>query len=363
MTDTQRKLAQVRSILAERQLDAVLIKRICNFAWLTDGAANYVGLAADVGAAMLLVTRDAQYVVTTNIEAARLAAEEPLAALGFELRPTPWHTPAAALAGLTAGLRLGADAPHPGAADLSEEFNRLRLHLTSVEGERLRGLGLACGRAMDAAIRRVRPGMTEYKIAGLLSQSAYAQGVVPIVNLIATDERIFRFRHPLPTERRLEKYAMLVLCGRREGLVASITRLIYFGALPDELRRKQEACARIDATFIGRTRPGARVAEILQAGIAAYAATGYGDEWQLHHQGGAAGYQAREYLATPTTTETVHEGQAFAWNPSITGVKSEDTILVGPETNEVLTAIPDWPTIAVEVDGRVWERPAILEVR
>ncbi len=260
-------------------------------------------------------------------------------------------------------MRLGADVPHAGAADLGEEFNRLRVRLTAAEGERFRALGRACARAMDAAIRAVRPGMTEYEIAGLLSEHTYAQGATPIVNLIATDERILRFRHPLPTGKRLEKYAMLVLCGRREGLVASITRLIHFGPLPDELRRKQEACAIVDATLISRTRPGVPVADILQAGIEAYAAVGYSDEWQLHHQGGAAGYQAREYLATPTTTAVVHGGQAFAWNPSIAGVKSEDTILVGPEANEVLTAIPGWPTIAVEVDGQVWERPAILEIR
>lgn len=363
MTYIQYKLGLVRLLLAERGLDAVLIKRICNFAWLTDGAANYVGIAADVGAAMLLVTRDAQYVVTTNIEAARIAAEEPLAELGFELRASPWHTPAAALTELTSGLRLGADAPHAGATDLGEQFNRLRVRLTPAEGERFRALGRDCGRAMDAAIRAVRPGMTEYEIAGLLAEHTYAQGAVPIVNLIATDERIFRFRHPLPTGKRLEKYAMLVLCGRRAGLVASITRLVHFGPLPDELRRKQEACAAVDATFISRTRPNARVADILQAGIDAYAAAGFADEWQLHHQGGATGYQAREYLVTPTTAASVHEGQAFAWNPSIAGVKSEDTILVGPETNEVLTAIPGWPTLRVEVDGRTWERPAILEVR
>lgn len=362
MTDIQIKLAQVRSVLAARQCDAVLIKRICNFAWLTDGAANYVGIAADAGAAMLLVTADAQYVLTTNIEATRLAAEEPLANLGFVLRPAPWYTPSSVLAELTAGLRLAADAPHPGAADLGDEFNRLRLKLTPGEGERFRSLGRACGRAMSAAIHSVRPGMTEYGIAGLLSEHTYAQGVTPIVNLIATDERIFKFRHPLPTGKRLEKYAMLVLCGRRGGLVASITRLVHFGPLSDELRRKQKACARVDATFIGQTRPGARIADIFQAAQAAYAATGFADEWQLHHQGGAAGYQAREYLATPGSVEVVHAGQAFAWNPSITGVKCEDTILVGAAATEVLTETPGWPTLPVEAAGKTWLRPAILEL-
>ena len=199
MTDTQNKLSQVRSVLVRRGLDAALIKRIANFAWLTDGAANYVGIAAEVGAASLLITPDAQYVLASNIEATRLAAEELLAARGFAIRPGPWHEPSSILAELARGLRLGADAPHPDAADLSDDFNRLRLRLTPAEGERFRLLGRACAQAMDAAIRQVRPGMTEYEIAGLLSDQTYAQGAVPIVNLIATDERVFRFRHPLPT--------------------------------------------------------------------------------------------------------------------------------------------------------------------
>jgi antitoxin VapB len=51
-----------------------------------------------------------------------------------------------------------------------------------------------------------------------------------------------------------------------------------------------------------------------------------------------------------------------AWNPSITGAKSEDTILVGNDGNENVTAIPGWPAITVKVDGRVVERPDILEI-
>ena len=362
MTDTQAKLTQVRALLARRGLDAALIKRIPNFAWLTDGAANYVGIAADVGAAMLLVTPDGQYVLTNNIEAERLAAEEPLAARGFDLRPAPWHEPSPVLAELARNLRLGADAPHPGAVDLGDDLNRLRLTLTPAEGERFRKLGRACAQAMNAAIRQVRPGMTEYEIAGLLSDHTYAQGAVPTVNLIATDERIFRFRHPLPTGRRLEKYAMLVLCGRMDGLIASVTRLVHFGPLPDELRRKQLACATVDATFLSRTRPGARVADIFCAAVDAYAATGFADEWRQHHQGGAAGYMGREYLGTTSSAEIVQPGQAFAWNPSIAGVKCEDTFLVGEAANEVLTAIVGWPMLEVQVDGRTWTRPAILEL-
>jgi antitoxin VapB len=53
--------------------------------------------------------------------------------------------------------------------------------------------------------------------------------------------------------------------------------------------------------------------------------------------------------------------QAYAWNPSITGTKSEDTMLVGDDGNEVITAMPGWPTIELKLDGKTIQRPAILE--
>jgi antitoxin VapB len=215
---------------------------------------------------------------------------------------------------------------------------------------------------MDSAVRAVRPGQTEYQIAGLLAHQAERRGVRAVVNLIATDERIFAFRHPLPTDKKLERYAMLVLCGRRWGLVCSVTRFVHFGQLPDGLRRKAEVVALVDATFIAGTRPGRLLGEIFQQAMGAYAETGFPDEWHLHHQGGPAAYEPREYLATPHSTDVVSVGQAYAWNPSITGTKSEDTILVGEVGNEVLTAIKNWPTLPVTIDDQEIARPAILEM-
>ena len=156
---------------------------------------------------------------------------------------------------------------------------------------------------------------------------------------------------------------MLILGGRQQGLICSITRLIHFGRLSDELRQKQQATATVDATLIAHTRPGATLGEIFAHGQAAYAATGFGDEWQLHHQGGAAGYDGREYLGLPGAPEVVQAGQVFSWNPSITGTKSEDTVLVGDQGNEVLTAIAGWPTLPITVGNQVIERPAILEIK
>jgi antitoxin VapB len=180
--------------------------------------------------------------------------------------------------------------------------------------------------------------------------------------LVATDERIFSYRHPLPTDKKMDRYAMVVLCGRRWGLVCSVTRLVHFGRLPEEVRRKANAVAFIDATFLHQTTPGKLLGDIFQSAVQAYADQGYGGEWKLHHQGGPAGYEPREFLGLPGSQDQVFAGQTYAWNPSITGAKSEDTILIGDSGNEVLSEIPGWPLIQVEIGAEVYKRPDILEI-
>ena len=364
MTELDRRRKQIESFLEERGLDALLLQRVSSFAWATCGAASYVNTATTFGEATLIITPGGRYLIANNIEATRLEQEEKLKDQGWEFRVGPWYEAQKAIGELTGGLRIGADVPYPGTTDISAELARLRSVLSAEEVERFRTLSSMCAEAMEKAIRAVRPSQTEYQIAGLLAQEAESRGAQAIVNLIATDERIFSLRHPLPTDKELERYAMLVLCGRRWGLVCSITRLVHFGPLPDELRRKSEAMAQVDASFITATRPGRTLGEIFEVAQGAYAKTGFADEWQLHHQGGPAGFEPREYVAVPGSTDVVVAGQTYAWNPSITGAKSEDTVLVGEDSNEVLTTIPDWPMLSVAVEGQAEPmlRPAILEI-
>jgi antitoxin VapB len=362
MNESEIKFKQIKDLLERHQLDALLLQRVSSFAWATCGAASYVNTASDLGAARLLITPDQRYVITDNIEATRLEQEEHLVQAGWTFHISPWYKGLDPVPGLTKNLRLGSDAPYAGAVDLSADLARLRANLTEAEGERFRELGRLCAQALNRAVQTVRPGQTEHEIAGRLAQEAESLGVQAIVNLIATDERIFAFRHPLPTEKTLDRYAMLVLCGRRQGLVCSLTRLVHFGRLPEEIRGKTRAVAQVDAALIAATRPGQTLAQVFQAGITAYANAGYPEEWHLHHQGGPAGYEPREAVATPVSEEFVLAGQAFAWNPSVTGTKSEDTILVSEENNEIITGIAGWPMLSVEVAGQALQRPAVLEI-
>ena len=360
MDELEEKRRRLRALMEERRVEAVCLCRVANFAWYTGGIEPVVMLSSDRAEAALLIEPERRTVLCNSVEHPRLRDEERLGELGYEFLVWPWHDSPTGVDELVRGRRWAADWPLPGAEDLSAEIAHLRFELTTQEVERYRQLGPATGRSLEQAARQVRPGMTEMEIAGRIAAESMKEGVTPTLLLVGGDERIFRYRHPIPTSRPVQTYAMLVLCGRRWGLVASATRLVHFGRLNDELLRKQTACAFVDATFNLSTVVGASVGEVFARGAQAYEDVGYPEEWRRHNQGGAAGYESRDYEGTPACQETVLAEQGFAWNPSITGVKSEDTILVHPEGIEFLTPTGDWPTLHVSIGDQEMDRPAIL---
>jgi Xaa-Pro aminopeptidase len=362
LQEIETKIQRVHALLHERRLDALWLRRTSSFAWATCGADAHINTASSDGIASLLVTLRDRYLVTNNIEIHRLEQEGHLAGQGWQLLVSPWFDPGDQFTKITAGLKVGSDLASSQMLDLSSETAWLRAQLTPAEGERFRKLGGLCAEAMLQAVQALKPGMTEYQVSGLLAAAFESRGVQLIVNLVACDERVLAFRHPLPTDKALKRYAMLVVCGRKWGLVCSLTRLVYFGSFPAALRAKIEATARIDAVLISATRPGARLSEIFEQAQGAYAEAGFPNEWHLHHQGGLAGYEPRELTVTPAALEAVLSGQAFAWNPSISGAKSEDTILVGDQGNEILTQIQGWPVVDVAIGDQTIQRPAVLEM-
>jgi len=365
MRPTPEELAEkerrVRQLMAAGNLDALLIGRQDNFAWITGGGSNFVSTATEVGVASILVTADGKWLLCDNIEQARVLEEE-LAGLGFASEAWQWWTGslARAVEGIAPKARIGSDIPLTGAEPIAPALARCRWSLLEPEVERYRWLGQRVGEAIAETCRRVRPGMTEWQVAGSLGGRLIEQGIVPTVLLVAADERACRYRHPIPTDRKVEKHAMVVVCGRRWGLIVSATRIVHFGQPGDELAKKHRAVVEVDAAFITATRPGAVVGEIFRAGQQAYARTGFAEEWKHHHQGGPTGYAGREFRATPESKETVLANQAFAWNPSIAGTKSEDTIIATDGGPEILSLSGGFPTLNIEAPGASIPRPDIL---
>jgi len=356
------KLTRVRGFMAEKGYDGVALTTQANYAWLTCGGDNHVAMASEGGVAYLLVTADAVYLMTNNIEAGRQRDEE-IADLPIQVHEQMWHDEdREAMARAVVGDgKVASDGAWPaGSSSQASALARLRWQLLEPEVERYRWVGKQTAAALAATATEIRPGMTEHEIAALLGGKLLSHGITPAVLLIATDGRCFGYRHPIPTDRKLERHAMLVIGARRWGLGVSATRMVHFGAPDAELRRRHEAVCRVDARLIRETVPGAAVRDIFTRAVETYRDTGYPDEWTLHHQGGATGYAPRDYRGGLASPETVLEGQAFAWNPSITGTKSEDTIIALGEGQEIISASGGWPIVEVEYGRYLMGRPDIL---
>lgn len=137
---------------------------------------------------------------------------------------------------------------------------------------------------------------------------------------------------------------MTALCAERDGLVVSLSRIVAHDP-PADLAARTRANATVFGRVLRATRPGVTAPELYSTIASAYAEVGYPGEELKHHQGGAIGYRAREWVAHPRSQEVVQQRQAFAWNPTITGTKIEDTALVIGDRVEIITSTPGWPTI------------------
>lgn len=354
------KLARLRQRMAALEVDAVVLEQSANTAWVTAGADMYVPISADTGPTQIVVTADRAYAVTDRVEASRLAQEEALPDLGFTLTIEPWYSRGAMLAGLIKGQRVGGDTRRA-YRDISAELQTLRSTLLPDEADRLRLVGQLTGASLGEVMAKIEPGMTEWAIAGLLDQACRDRGGQCVVNLVASDERIARYRHPLPTEKRVERYVMVVSCLRIHGLIGAATRLVHFGPLSAELEAKARVVAEVDARLIHATHAGRTLADQWALAAQAYRELGYPEAIEEHHQGGSIGYLTREIIAHPADATPILPSQAFAWNPSVRGVKSEDTVLLGDDgVASVITATPGWPLWPITVEGRTISRPAIL---
>ena len=333
------KRGRVLAALDRRGQEAVLLTTNTVLTWYLGGSRVHISLAGDPVAAVL-VTRDGDQLVTFNNEIDRLTAEE----LPPEvvLHQVPWHQPLHDVAGwFGTGVSVVAE------AELSRELRDARRSLLPVERGRYRSLNREVAAILTEVLATLTPQSTEREVAAALAKRVTAAGAEPLVLLCNGSSRS-AFRHPLPTSSPLGTGAMVVVCARRFGMVANVTRWVRFGAATESALDAERRIALVEQDVFDATVPGARLNEIFGRLQTSYEQHGFGaDQWQLHHQGGPAGYAGRDPRATPVTDDEVLTNQAFTWNPSAPGVKIEDTVLVGDTGIEVLSVDPRWPTSRV----------------
>lgn len=358
------KLERLRRMMVENSLQGVVLANHYNFSWITAGAKNFVANCFDKGDTAIFVTSQSCFALCSVIEAPRIRQEEKLEELGFSICAFGWERDETLqrVCILADPSKVISDRPVNGISFRPELIAPLRWELTETERDRYCHFGSLMSQALEAYLLTVRPGMTEYDIAGGISQALWAQGIEQVMHLVTADERSYHYRHGLPTDKRLKKSLIVSINGRYHGLITTTSRMLCVGDIPGELAEKYQACLEIETCAMEKTVAGTPEKEIYRCLMGNYALRGWADMFRRHGQGGCQGYLPRECMITEASTGTIRRNCAYCYNPVIDGAKSEDAFLVENQGIRMITGPVHFDTTTVSVNGQQILRPAIAVV-
>ncbi len=345
VVDAEHKRARLRAWLKARRLDGVVISRRDQFAWITSGGDNHVLKNSEIGFGHAVITPQRHYLVAHTMDAARIY-EEQVPDQGYELVSLHWFEGDASLtAQKLAGHKVAADTPLPGALEVNHELSLLHYPLSELELARCRWLGQQVGEILERVAYEIHPGQSEEEVACWLHEEHLRRNIELDVLIVGSDERIFRYRHPLPTSKKIQRYVLLHPAARRWGLHANVSRSVHFGKPSDDVKNAYQSAATIEARVLAKLRPGVAFTDILSWQKEWYAELGYAEEWKNHFQGGPTGYVVVDALRNQTKT-SVQENQAFDWFITVTGAKVEELVLLTRQGVELVSYLPSWPGIS-----------------
>ena len=338
--ETKLKVKMVRSLLEKTGHKGIIIRKQPNFSWVSAGGRGFIGLASESACASIVISKTGIFIAGNNIETPRLLAEE--FPKGFA---EPVILPWAGDVGIDELLnkkfgKLTND------TEQDAWFRENRVNLLECEEIRYAKLGKISAEILEDVCASVKPGMSEFEIAGRISEGYWAAGIEPITLLIAADNRSDRVRHYVPTAKKIKNGVICSICARSGGLVVSATRSVGFSK---DFAKRYEKLLKVEQAVLEATKGGAVLGNVYKTLTESYKQNGLDKEWENHHQGGLTGYLAREIRVLPETNFKVAPHQAYAWNPSAVGAKCEDTVLVGEKSQlSILTKTgKNWPQVKV----------------
>jgi Xaa-Pro aminopeptidase len=360
------KVGRIKDLLAKEGLNALYLSRLANFAWITAGANGCVTICMEDSVASILVTKDGKkYAITNKIEEQKMREEERLEDLGFEIVSQEWfeNNNADIVRKIAGDLsKVGSDFYFESTQMIAKKISPLRLSLTHNEIGRYQTLGNEMSSALESYLATVRPGMTEYEVAGGVAGALWPHEIGQVLFLVASDERAYKHRHGVPTTKKIDRILLVSCNGRYKGLITTTTRMVYFGNPPKEYLKQFEDTCDIECRMIAATKPG--VDEIVAHRLckSAYEELGQGSMYYRHAQGGPQGYYNREYCVNEALHNVTVENECYCYNPVIDGTKTEDAFIATPAGPVMVTKPMSFPKITKTIDGITLERPGILVI-
>jgi Xaa-Pro aminopeptidase len=372
------KLDRVRALMADHELDALVVRAPDSVLYLT----NFWGMK---GYDACVFPRDGDPVLITieasEEDAARTAWTADVRLIkGYapgDPRPVPARTLDAALDAAKDHERVGLESSMgtqasdrmvgepttftkgwfdawPAAADAMPVLNAARAIKTSQEIERMRLANEICAAAMQHAAEHLRPGMKESEAAALWQGFVHGEGTgwhgkvdlaLPY-SLVWSGVGIktFTATGDLPVQRDQPTLFEIWVCA--DGYWCDHTKLLCPGELREDYRELEAGLMGVYERAIGHCRPGASLAELdrlVREGIAAIGYPGQPTHPICHGVGARAHEPPYAHQAGGGTIE---EGMVLAIEPGCYwdgggGLRVEDNFLITADGAEKLSSFPD----------------------
>jgi Xaa-Pro aminopeptidase len=220
----------------------------------------------------------------------------------------------------------------------------LRMIKDAGEVENIRASVLCNSRALDAALKRFKPGMKESELAAEIDYQSRKLGAdgPSFDTIVAAGERA-ALPHAHPGPSRIGPGILLIDMGAfLDGYASDMTRMAHVGRAPPKYKRTYRAVLESQVAAIDAVKPGTTTHAVDRAARSTLKRHGLEREF-VHSTGHGLGLEIHELPRIGRKDATVLEaGMTITIEPGVYiegwgGIRIEDTVLVTGTGCEVLT--------------------------
>lgn len=226
---------------------------------------------------------------------------------------------------------------------------QLRMHKDDAEIEAMQKAVHVAEAALEATITKVKVGMTEREISGMLIQNLYTHGCdpeLPFLPIIAAGANSAN-PHATVSNRKVQKGDLLLFDwgANVDGYFSDLTRTFAVGEISEEFKRIYEVVKLANQAGRDAARPGAPCSAVDEGARDAIEDSGYG-QYFTHRTGHGLGLEPHEepYMRAGNSMK-MEPGMTFTVEPGIYldgrgGVRIEDNVVITADGARTLSSYP-----------------------